>query len=390
MLKPDNLKELVVKYITDTITEEEEVTLQKWLQIPQNQEYFKNAVRDGHLLDASYSSIDLDNASQKLYDALGVDKEPLRISFKTFYRYAAVFLLLMALSFGGYSLYKSNTIGEFNEMAGKSSHITLEYEDGTLQVLNESTTQNILDPSGKLVAKKEHGRLDYTASNNNNAINSVLIKVPYGKRFEVKLADGSIVLLNAGSELSYPQSFTGLDSRDVYLKGEALFNVEHNPNQAFFVHTDHMNVKVYGTKFNVSSYQNDDFTSAVLTEGSISVYDPSGSAESQEYTFIRPGQQVIAQKSGFKVQEVDTEKHTAWSVNKLYFMNDRFGDIIKKLERYYGVPIKNKTPYLDDIRYTGVFTTETLVQVLNTFKENTNFEFRSENDILIIEAASLK
>src|SRR5690606_37957770 len=94
--------------------------------------------------------------------------------------------------------------------------------------------------------------------------------IPYGKRSDITLADGTRIWLNAGSQLSYPLSFTG-SSREVYLAGEAFFEVESNPNMPFYVITNDLKIRVTGTRFNVTSYLNDHTTQALLLSGKIGV-----------------------------------------------------------------------------------------------------------------------
>lgn len=384
------MKKLVIKYLTDTISEEERLILQKWLQLPKNHEYFKNAVRANRLLDFSYTSLDVDKAYRKALCFSDTNEKPIRKIFKNLYKYAAVAIVTVVLSIGIYSLVKRNNPDLPNSITEMVSSVTLEFEDGTFQVLDENTRKSITNTGGEKVAEQEFGKLIYEQFDQTNSkLSYNYLKVPFGKHFELRLTDGSSILLNAGSELRYPQSFAGLDSRNVFLEGEAYFNVAENKNQPFIVHTERMNVRVFGTKFNVSNYQNENNTSAVLDEGSIAVYDPSNTFDEQDYLLINPGQQVIAQKDGFVVREVNTEKHIAWSNDKLHFMNDRFGDIIKELERHFGISIVNKSPELDDMRYTGTFTTETLIQVLDTFKNTTDFEYQVETDKIIIKAGPL-
>jgi transmembrane sensor len=384
------LKQLVIKYLTDTLSKEELKALQDWLKLPKNQEYFKNAVRANQILDFSYTSIDKEEAYQKALGLSETNNTPIRKIFRILHKYAAVAIIAVALSIGVYSLVKKDSPDLPDSITEIASPVTLEFEDGTFQVLDENTRRSITNTLGEKVATQEFGKLVYEKSSKAN-LNLAYdrLKVPFGKRFELRLADGSSILLNAGSELRYPRSFTGLDSRNLFLEGEAYFDVEENQNQPFIVHTEQMNVRVFGTKFNVSNYRNEDSPTAVLTEGSIAVYDPSNTLDEQDYILIKPGQQVTAQKDGFVVREVHTEKHIAWSKDKLYFVNDRFGDIIKELERHYDIRIINKSPELDDLRYTGTFTSETLIQVMDTFKSTTYFEYQVKTDKIIIKAGAL-
>ena len=146
-----------------------------------------------------------------------------------------------------------------------------------------------------------------------------------------------------------------------------------------------MDIRVLGTTFNVSSYKNENNTSAVLVEGSVGVYRPSGGFDIEKSIVISPRQQVVIQSNEFSVKEVNVEKHIAWIQGRLYFVNDRFENIVKEMERHYNVVIENNTPVLNEVRYTGTFESETVEEVLNTFRKNTDFEYYKEGGKIVIK-----
>ncbi|PHQ61138.1 MAG: hypothetical protein COC08_06100 [Maribacter sp.] len=391
MIKPPILKILVIKYLTDTISDEELKTLQDWSQHPENQKYFKAMVRTNQNLDFTYDPIDIEHAYQKVIGLSGHDKISKKKHYRAIYKYAAVAVVLITMSFGIYSLIKRDDVMIANSITETAPQINLKLQDGTFLILDENSKNAITNMKGETVANQEYGKLLYEQTNKIGSDSTYdHLTVPLGKRFELKLSDGSVVYINAGSQLKYPQSFIGLSSRGVYLEGEAFFDVKENKSKPFIVHTKKMNIRVFGTKFNVSSYQNENETSAVLTEGSIAVYDPSKTFNEKSSFFIKPGQQVITKENGFVIREVNTEKHIAWSNNQLYFSNDRFGDIIKELERHYNIRIENKSLELNDLKYTGTFSMETISQVLNTFQRTTPFEYQIDNGEIIIKVEGSK
>lgn len=380
------MKNLILKYLTDTISEKELELLHDWLKLPENQELFKSMVSTNRTLDHIYSSVNPESAYRKVLESSKDQNKSARKIYNTLLKYAAILVLILGTSFGLYTLMKSD-VGILTEpKLVEVPQVILEFDDGTLKVLDEKTTSNIVLSGEGVSIKQEYGKLLYTQSNK-PAIELAhnQISVPYGKRFTVKLTDGTVISLNSGSRLKYPQSFTGMDSREVYLFGEAYFNVEKDQSRPFIVHTNKMNVRVFGTKFNVSNYSNESSASAVLTEGSIGVYSPSETLAEKDLIVIKPGQQVIVQKDSFIVRKVNVEKHVAWSSDKLYFDNDRLADIIKELERHYNVSIDNKSSELDDIRYTGTFSKESIKEVLNIFSSTTHFEYKILNNKITID-----
>src|SRR5690606_32319879 len=132
-----------------------------------------------------------------------------------------------------------------------SSQITLEFEDGTIKVLDATSSRILSNGKGNVVVKQEENRLNYE---NKDSITETLkynqLSVPYGKQFELMLSDGSHVFLNSGSKLRYPVNFLKDTPRNVYLEGEAYFSIQKDEARPFTVITDDMNTRVHGTKFN--------------------------------------------------------------------------------------------------------------------------------------------
>ena len=377
---------LVIKYLTDTITDEELLTLFDWLQSRKNQHIFKVLAKVNQNLDLGYMPIDVESAYQKTFGVSENIERPAREKYRIFAKYAAILIVLFSTVLGIRSLL--NTYG--SGKADNDSKTTLEIGEGALHTLDKNGSGTIFNEKNISIATLKQGTLVYNSSNKSE-IDSTLnqLTVPYGNRFELKLSDGSTIFLNAGSRLKYPSFFTGQNSREVYLEGEAFFNIQENKSQPFVVHTEKMNVRVYGTKFNVTNYKDDNQVSAVLTEGSIAVYDPVLPFNVEKTLVLKPGQRVATSNDMFIVQEIDPEKYIAWSENKLHFVNDRFGEIMKKLERHFNTVIENRSPQLNDLRYTGTFTTETLTQILDAFRSHTAFEYKlTKNKIIIEDVAS--
>ena len=210
--------------------------------------------------------------------------------------------------------------------------------------------------------------------------------IPKGKQFRVQLSDGSLVFVNSGSKLKFPVSLNKKHTRDVFLEGEAFFEVKKSKSTPFIVHTKDMNVQVLGTKFNVSSYQNDKNTSVVLKEGSVGITKSTEVFDKNNGVIITSGEQVILEDEIFSVNKVNINKYVAWKDGYLFFENDRFEDIIKKLERYYNITIENNSEELNDIRFTGSFTKEPVSEVLEVFNELTPFKYQVNGSKVVIKS----
>ncbi|GGW29060.1 FecR family protein [Arenibacter certesii] len=115
------------------------------------------------------------------------------------------------------------------------------------------------------------------------------LSVPNGERVDLMLSDGTKVILNSGTSLRYPVQFLGSESRQVFLDGEAFFMVAKDSHSPFVVNTEDIKVRVLATKFNWSSYPEDQFVNTTLIEGSISVYNSSQTFDSSNACVLEPG-----------------------------------------------------------------------------------------------------
>ncbi|HBL78417.1 MAG: hypothetical protein A2W90_07680 [Bacteroidetes bacterium GWF2_42_66] len=193
-------------------------------------------------------------------------------------------------------------------------------------------------------------------------------EAPAGAKTQVVLPDGSLVWLNSGSRISFPAVFNS-KSRDVELKGEAFFEVVKNEKVPMVVSTPNLNVKVYGTKFNLKAFEEDKIVETALLEGKISVFSGKGK---QEY-FLEPGQAASfsIQNQKLQISKVDDMSvYTGWRDGKLIFNDESFAGILQKLERWYNVDIQLTDPELGNYSLYATFFDENIEQVLEIFSNS--------------------
>jgi transmembrane sensor len=159
------------------------------------------------------------------------------------------------------------------------------------------------------------------------------IIIPYGKRSNIILADGTHISLNSGSQLSYPTEFKA-GSREVYLSGEAFFDVRTISGKPFYVVTRDVRIKVLGTRFNVSSYPDDNTTQTVLLKGKVSAGKNKLFAKTID---MAPGERMTYNRDNETLTKdnVDTNLYASWVNGYLIFKNEPIASVFKKLERYY-------------------------------------------------------
>lgn len=213
--------------------------------------------------------------------------------------------------------------------------------------------------------------------------------VPYGKRKEIILSDGTKVWLNSGSKLVFPAYFSK-NKREVYLEGEAIFEVSHNKMKPFFVKATNYNVQVLGTVFNISNYKEDEVIQTVLKSGSIQINYKNNHLFSATSTMkITPNTLAIYNKNDKKVnvENVNTEKYFSWREGVFIFKNDSLAVIMKKLSRYYDLDIIINDKVLAKQTFSGYLDVkEDIRAVMQTIKaaETSKFNYKITTDKQLI------
>lgn len=200
-----------------------------------------------------------------------------------------------------------------------------------------------------------------------------------GSVIRYELPDHSVVWLNAGSTLRHPTVFHD-NNRKVDLKGEAYFEVEADKKRPFYVNTPSgLSVFVYGTKFNVSAYEDDNSVEAVLEEGKVNVIMP----DKRSIIKLKVGEQLIYDKIHHKVYKngVDVYEKIAWKDGKLIFRNASLNDILRRLERHFNVDIEFNNPSGKEYNYRATFRHESLPQILDYLAKSASLKWHPEEQV---------
>ena len=198
------------------------------------------------------------------------------------------------------------------------------------------------------------------------------LKVPTGGFYQLELSDGTRVWLNAESELRFPVQF-GTGEREVYLKGEAYFDVRKDVARRFIVHLKESNVTVLGTSFNIKAYGDEDYIYTTLVEGKVRF---TSEKEHEEVT-LRPGMQsVLNLKSGkTELKEVEVEQFTAWRQGRFVFPST-LGDLMCQLKRWYDIDVVYLSPEAKGYEFRGAINRDMdLKNVLAIVEKTSNVVF---------------
>lgn len=295
-------------------------------------------------------------------------------------RIAAAAILVISVSIGLFFYQKERNnsqkiVAQDIKPGGNKAILTL--ANGQKISLNDALNGELASQSGIRITKTADGQIVYDASSvieSQTALNT--IEVPVGGQWQVKLPDGSLVFLNASSTLTYPTHFEG-NERRVSLKGEAYFEIAHNPAMPFKVLSNEQVVEVLGTHFNIMAYANEPFKTT-LVEGSVKISTPN------DAKVLKPGEQALLNGQLLTVKIADVEEALAWM--KGYFkFNESLRDIMNKISRWYDVEVEYSADVDQDMKFGGEISRyKNLSTPLKIMEMSGNVHFKIEKRRVIV------
>lgn len=382
---------LINKLINRTISSEERVVLEKWvLENGVNKTIFINLIRSA--AKETGQNFDADLTYLKFSETIKLKKKTPNPLYKVL-KFAAALAILLTT---GFLVKQQFWTDDFDTgiivdkqeqvVAPEGNQIIIKLADGTTKVLNSEGSDVIKDGNGKIIASQGGNTLVFNSPEQLTETEAIIneVYIPFGHTFKLTLSDGTLVWLNAGSRLRFPQKFIESDKeRMVYLEGEAYFEVAENKEVPFIVNAHEVDIKVLGTKFNISSYDSDYSIATTLIEGSVSVYE---TRIPENALLLTPSFQANYNKfeNDFSKKKVDTKVFTAWMENKFVIDNLTFSEILVKLERRHNVKFVNNTKDLSDEIYKGEFKNEGIASILETISLSTPFKYVIEQNTITI------
>ena len=206
--------------------------------------------------------------------------------------------------------------------------------------------------------------------------------VPYGKTTSLILSDSSKIWVNSGTTLIYPPVFD-LNKREIYVEGEIYIEVAKKDTLPFVVKTAQMNINVHGTKFNVSAYKEDETQFVVLVEGSVAVKNKKLEKEEELSPDDKYEYSNLSNKD--QIEKVNSHDYICWRQGFLHFEDEHLNVVLKKLERFYNIPLHYDADAVKKIIVSGKLDLEENIEnVLNIISITTSITFyKSENYIKI-------
>lgn len=277
---------------------------------------------------------------------------------RLYIKVAASLAPFLFLSFG-YWLGNRNSIQDINlkdnlfalsssiEPGSKKARLVL--QDGTMLDLGKHIV--LKESDGTEITNAPNSMISYVNLDAGRGAKINTLIVPKGGEYRVLLADGTKVWLNSGSILRYPTSFNKKE-RMVQLEGEAYFEVKKNPKVPFAVKVRGMSLAVFGTSFNVNSYEPGKGIGTTLVEGKVTMRIDNG----KEYV-MRPHEHItynLETDTYSVLKNVDVSLYTSWKDGVFRFENQRLEDITNRLSRWYSCEVVYNDNSLRDLKFTGV------------------------------------
>lgn len=379
------IAELLHKRIKGELSSKEEEALQQWIKQDEgNSALYHKMMEDHTLIDKldDYELFDTAKAWATLDHSL-FETKIIGLKLRSVMRYAAVLLPLIVLMSIGYYWWNQefNTLSKIDEVFTPwESKATLILADGQAVILDKDSLTRLMEAGIQLSDQNDaiaYAHQEEVEEFEPLTYNSLL--TPKGGKYRLTLSDGTEVWLNANSSIKYPVRFTD-STREVFLKGEAFFDVEHN-GKPFIVNTAETDIRVLGTSFNVFAYQNEPYTATTLVEGSIKL--STGNAEK----ILVPMEQasVYKKQSEILVETVNTEIYTSWVDGKIEFEEERLEAVMRRLARLYDFEFEFEENELKDFHFTArIDNTQPISNILSMLEMTTDVNFKLKNNTIII------
>ena len=378
-------EKLIVGYINQTSSVKDLKEIINKLKDPNSASIFKAYIKINYYSIYAMNQSDAENIIKEVKSRIKVEEnKSKRIQLiKNYVSYAAVFVVIFSL--GYFSSVNQTDKVEIEKIIPKKYDIVLSSDDQELVIEKDKSDKK---ESKKIISEinliQKSDELIYDKNSSIKELVYHTLKVPYGKRFNVVFSDGSKAYLNSGSIIKYPVKFIENKKREVFLEGEAFFDVTENKNNLFVVNSNGINVEVYGTKFNVRNYSEDFNSDIVLVEGSVGIKN----SEILEGTILKPGFKGSVNKENFSVEttKVNTKIYTSWIDGEVIFRNETFSQILKKLERLYNVTIIDNRQELSNEFFNAAIDVENehIGKVLNYFNKIYKIEYQIFDNKIII------
>lgn len=378
--------ELIISVLDGTATPAEMLEVARWVEAcPENGRYFEQMKKAWNLTSGAVPSSEREERELRRFLRY-IRGARRRRAWRSVGRWAAVLAVPLCLAVYGAWKWGQRTerpvVVARVEPGGFKAELIM--DDGETIALHAGGEQRIeveagmtaTNGEGRIVYREEERRRESSAPVRMNTL-----RTPRGGEYSVTLADGTVVSLNAASELRYPVAFTG-ERREVFLSGEGYFEVATDSARPFVVRTEAARVRAYGTEFNVNAYAGAGMRT-VLVDGKVGV---SG-RDSEEERVLRPSQLAVCDEEGrlLEVRDVDVFPYIAWKEGQFVFKDENLERILEVLSRWYDVDVEWRDEAVKALHFTGhIRKYDDIEVILNAINRMVGTRLRVEGQTVVV------
>jgi transmembrane sensor len=329
-MQREQISSLIKKYNAGNASKDEKELVESW--------YMQFEQKDLQDLSEAERAADLD----LIWNKLPIHQQKVR-SMTLWYRVTAAAAILLFISIGVYYITNREpdqqkviqNIAKIAKPGGNQAILIL--GNGKQVVLTGANNGTLTTQGSTAITKTAEGKVVYqsnASASSKEVVSYNTMVTPVGGTYNLTLADGTKVMLDAASSIHYPVTFTG-NERKVEITGQAYFEVAHNKAKPFRVTTNGQTVEVLGTHFNINAYTDEGSTKTTLLEGSVKITNASGAV------VIKPGQQSVIAKgnTAIAVKDADVETATAWKDGIFRFKRADLQTVMHQFSRWYNVEV---------------------------------------------------
>jgi hypothetical protein len=378
-------EKILIKFIGKSASSAELEQLLQWISNEHNYKKFVEFIQINNTSNITMNQPDKDKIFKEIEFRINKQKSSKgSISRKIidYSMYSIIFVFIIVV--GSYLNIENDKEIIFSPL--DPSKVTLITSDGAN--INLENIQGDLEKDKDFSLNKDAKTISFEKTIKASSYTFNTLKVPYGKTFNINLSDGTNVFLNSGTSIKFPVAFKKGSDREVFISGEAFFDVKENNSSRFVVKSNLSSAVVFGTKFNFKDYPEDSFSEIILTEGSLGVRKIENT-EKDKLVIIKPGEKA---KVSFETPEinrsrVNTKIYTSWIEGRVVFRNENLENMIRKLERIYNVIIINNNTDIKERFFSATILSEkeTISDVLFYLKQVYGLEYQIINNKIIIE-----
>lgn len=344
---------LIRLYLSGAISEEEWQDLKRWIsENERNSQFFEDMKQDGRFAKEfpEFCEIDMERGWKRFEQRV---QQGSSRSWRSVLKYAAAIVIPITVGVSVWLWYQEEhgvVRPLTQEIEPGQVKATLILPEGMVIALDDMNQEEIEVDKG-LKAKRTQEGLVYNnpSAGKDKEIKFNTLKIPRGGEFHLTLADGTSIMLNSATSLKYPVMF-GERDRKVYLDGEGFFEVKTDSTRPFIVEMEGMQVRVYGTSFNVNTHRVEDIQT-VLVEGKVGI---KLSDSDKEYV-LNPGElaRFDREDKSLEIQSVDARQYTAWTRGIFTFEEETLEQIMNTLSLWYDVDVFYQTDEVKQLHFSG-------------------------------------